>query len=357
MLIAALAAGGLALAGVVLVVAAIFWNWSSTPQVDQPVATLYEGDEGGGVVPAAAGPPSVAPATPSEQAAVTVPADPVQETAVPTVPAEPEPPPQPAARPWEAVETALHPAIWLLQVEHATNGRRWPFGTATAIGDKTLLTAATAAVELEKFRQQKFRIYAVRPALSDRPERNVEVKGSRVYVGFARSAEKPEQVPYFDLALLSVSEAVPETAPLAAPAELAALEPGLPIAWYGFGHDGQVITKFQSYAPQLVGDRVFLLTALDPQAPGSPRGLHFKAPLPANGFGGPVVNEAGHIVAVYSSSTDPGAYQGLTVHTATVIVPTLIQPWLEGRDEGHWVPPTLPPPASAAPPTPAPTKP
>jgi hypothetical protein len=245
---------------------------------------------------------------------------------------------------WDAVCDPLREAVFLLVVEEPKTQPQWPFATATAIGGDTLLTGATVAVELARFRQRGWKLWAINQVSATR----MEIADERVHAGFERAGGKPDRQIYADLGLLTLTGNHPHTAPLATGAdldELDELDRGQPVACLAIVHDGEPINRFQSYRPEVTRGKVFAITSLPP-SPGGPLLLHVRMTLAAKVYGAPVVNEAGRVLGVFAESAPPPADKPAAksdLHYVPVVDPALVRAWLERHDEALWVHPTVPP--------------
>ncbi|HVC94288.1 MAG TPA: hypothetical protein VND64_11390 [Pirellulales bacterium] len=242
---------------------------------------------------------------------------------------------------WDLVCDDLRGSVFLLAVEEPKNQTRWPLATGTAIGDVTLLTSATVAVELARFRRRGWKLWA----MNQKTGAKIEVVDQRVHAGFESAAGKPDLQIYADLGVVTLAEEPPQVAALATPEDLDDLDQGLPLACVGIAHDGEPLNRFQSYAPEMARGKVFVITSLPP-SPGGPRLLHVRMTLPVKVYGAPVVNEAGRVVGVFAESAAPPAGQPggeLNLHYVPIVDLSLVRAWLERRDETLWAPPTVPP--------------
>ena len=140
----------------------------------------------------------------------------------------------------------LRGAVYLLQVEKA--GRCWPFATCVALSRDTLLTTAREVAQLARWREEGgFKIWVTQPTNGFREE----VQDLRINDVFASLAEKPGDWVYYNLGLLTVRARLPEVAVLASNEELAGLEEGVPVACFGFFHEGEKTTRFDKFEPRL----------------------------------------------------------------------------------------------------------
>lgn len=245
------------------------------------------------------------------------------------------------------ITTQIKDAVYLIQVE--TAGRFWPFATCSAIGKNTLLTSAREAYILSDWRndpQNGFKIWITNPASG------IQMAVQDIYLNavfttiddkFTTIDYKPNDWNYYDLALITVAEELPNVIPLASPEEISE---GLFVYCYGFTHEGKKITKSSSFQPQLMPGEIYLITA-HPNLPFLSRLLHIKGKIFKNAFGSPIVNDQGKLVAVYGSEEmhpehaegeypDPNA---LKIHYAPVLEPKLIKLGLDHQDSKIWVSP------------------
>jgi hypothetical protein len=284
--------------------------------------------------------PSAAPAKadlePSEQANSSLPKTP--QVPPPVVVSSGSPltdSPRPQDR-WSLVLDGLRASIYLLAVEQPTTLATWPLGTGCALNQSTLLTSGTVVSELAKFQQQGWKLWAI----NDSSGAKVELRTLRQHVGFTKFENEPEKRIYFDLGLLAVSGNLPAHAELATRAELASLEPGLPLDCIGTMREVEVLNRFESNEPFSNLGKVFIVTSLPP-SPG-PRLLHFRANLPSKPYGSPVVNEQGRVCAVFAESAAmPAELENeLKVHYAPVVDRELIEDGLSSEKSEVWVVPS-----------------
>jgi len=250
-------------------------------------------------------------------------------------------PEMPARDPWDIAHDELRDATFLLAVEEPKSQTQWPFATAAAIGDQTLLTSATVVVELAQLRRSEWKLWA----MNQKNGAKIEIVDQRVHAGFERAAGQPDLQIYADLGVVTIATKYLHTAALATAQDLDDLDRGQPLACLGIAHDAEPLNRFQSYAPEMVRGKLFVITSLPP-SPGGPRLLHVRMTMAAKVYGAPVFNEAGRVVGVFAESAAPAAEQAegeLNLHYVPVVDPLLIRAWLEQRDETLWVPPTLPP--------------
>jgi hypothetical protein len=283
-------------------------------------------------------PPAVATVDPTPKPTPKSPA------VVPTV--EPAEPPSPMATepPSDGKEItdptfkALRGSIYLLAVENTKQQKTWPFATACAIRQDTLLTCASAAVELTKFKKMGLTCWASNQSTLTK----VEISDIHVHALFQKLSQDFGKRMYFDFALLTVSGKLPQTAPLASVDELDELKGGTPLVSLSVPHQGELMDRFQSFAPVLTRAKVFIITTLPP--PPGPRLMHVKAVMPINIYGSPMFSQEGKLVGVYSdvATAPPGqpSIANLNLHFVPVVSPELITSWFEGSGKEVWVPVT-----------------
>jgi hypothetical protein len=127
-------------------------------------------------------------------------------------------------------QDAPNDAVLLLLVEEPKTATAWPFGTASAIADHTMLTSATVATGLAGFREKGWRLWATNQRLGLK----LEVADCRVHAAFVRSQSQSEDQVYVDLGLLSIADSFPKRLSLATVDELADLDRGSPITVLGY---------------------------------------------------------------------------------------------------------------------------
>ena len=237
---------------------------------------------------------------------------------------------------WPALVSKLKGAVLLVHVELAApaGASAWPHATCCAVGEHTLLTSASMALDLSKFRQDGFKVWAVDPEAGTR----LEVREIRVRRDFGAMKDKSVEQNSANLAFLEVEGKLTKTVPLATAKELGELEEGLPIACVGFSHQGTKVTRHDHFEPRLTLGKVFLVKSPPPHSPDGPRSLDLMAPMPANSYGSPLVDSQGRLLAVYLTSASAAESGGLKdLHFAAVASTQLINGWLRDRDEKIWV--------------------
>jgi hypothetical protein len=247
------------------------------------------------------------------------------------------------ADPWKEARKQGLAAFRLIVVEDPKTQAAWPFAGAVVVGDKTLLTTASVAVELSKFVERGWRVAAMR---TDQQTR-VAITALRMHAVYAQ--ESPEKQLYFDTAVLSTAETLGQPIALASAAELTELETGRPLVCLAVDHAGDPLDRFQQLEPQAYQGKIFATTSLPPQ-PGGPRLLHLRGTFTSKACGSPIFNRQGHLVAVYCepAPSPSGAPEDLHLNYAKVIEPQLIELAVRGSDERIWVR-AQPPAATTAP--------
>lgn len=238
--------------------------------------------------------------------------------------------------PADKIAARLNDAVFLVQVERS--GGLWPHATCVAIGGDTLLTAARYALDLAGLREQGYKVWVTRPAAGFK----AEVQDIRVNAVFATLADKQADWIYFNLGLLTVADKLPKTARLASRAELDQLEEGLPVAFFGFTHEGEKVTRFNKFEPCLSQGTVKWITVAK-QLPGAPQLLHVKAAIPKNASGSPLVDGEGTLLGLYgepapppAEGANPGAAALANLHYCALVNPEMINRWLKNQDEDMW---------------------
>jgi len=230
----------------------------------------------------------------------------------------------------------LKEAVLLLQVERA--GRAWPHATCVAISSDTLLTSAREALQLAEFREKGFKIWVTRQATGFKEE----VQDIRVNDVFATLAQKPNDWLDFSVGLLTLRGKLSKAVALVSSEELARMEKGIPVACFGFTHEGEEITRFDNFEPRLTQGKVKVI-ATSQDLPGRPRLLHVQAEIPKFAYGSPLVNAEGKLLGIYDEAAPPpgqkvnlDAPQLKNMHLFTPVDPEMINRWLQGRDTKLW---------------------
>ncbi len=155
--------------------------------------------------------------------------------------------------------------------------------------------------------------------------------------------DKPNNWKYYDVALLTVADELPNTIPLASNEEIDELKEGLPIYCAGFTHEGEKITEFDSFQPQVMSGKIYLIKA-PPDLPSHPILLQIKGKILKNTFGSPIVNAQGKVVAIYGDAMQPqsNAEKYLPeIHYATVLNLEFINLGLNRKYGKLWTSPDL----------------
>ena len=296
---------------------------------DKPIVPAAEAS----VTPALenASPPTQASLNTSDAARATREEPPTHEQSAPA---------EPPADKWNGILGDLRDAILLMLVEQPGTGASWPFATACAIREDTLLTSGTAGKELARFQERGWKVWAVSPSSGQRHA----VEDVRVHVGFDDSEGSPDQQIYVDLALLTLGDQSSSCADLATTDDIDALERGQPVGVLGIAHNSEPVSRFSAFAVELWRGGIFVTTSLPP-SPGGPRLLHVRAELPGKPYGSPVVNEAGRVIGVYAETAETPAGRekaSLKLNYAPVVDSRAIKRWLDGQDSEWWVPPDVP---------------
>lgn len=142
--------------------------------------------------------------------------------------------------PWKRVVQKIAPAVYLLAVEEGKSHERFPYGTAVAIGPKTLLTSAALATELERRRRAGWTVVG----LQDFGQVQIPIQDIKVHQGFIGLSDTPADQIYFDLAILSTTKTLPDVCQFAAAETVAKLERGQPLLCLGYPHEGTALTRF-----------------------------------------------------------------------------------------------------------------
>jgi hypothetical protein len=235
--------------------------------------------------------------------------------------------------PWARVEKEFREALFLVEVELGKYS--WPYATCCAIGDHTLLTSADVGIDLADLHRRGYRIWAVGPATNFR----TAVRTFCVPLAIAELSE-PGDWFHANLGVLATEEALPKRVQLASPDELRDLEEGLPVACFGFPHDGAKITRFDTFEPRLTPTEVYL-TGGSPRLSGDFQLLELKGKIPENVYGSPILNRRGKVIAVYGKAAPDEGVAVKDLHYAAVLNTRLLQSWLDGTDIGAWITPRL----------------
>ena len=246
----------------------------------------------------------------------------------------------PAAPDWTRVESSLKGAVLLIQVEKGKGqaSAAWPFATCAAIRNDTVLTSASVACELAKFRRDGFNIWITDPSGQAR----LEAREIRIPAEYPALADKPVERRCFNLAIVETRGKLDKLTALGLDSDPIKLEDGLPVACFGFSFVGSKITKYDRFVPGLAVGRVFQVMSPLPHVPGVPQSLDVVAKIPENAFGSPLVNQQGKVVAVYGEPTKSEEANGLTDHHfAAAVSERMLNAWLQDRNTTLWVPPAV----------------
>ena len=199
-----------------------------------------------------------------------------------------------------------------------------------------LLSTAQMVTELARVKQLGWKLWAINQPL----DVQVEIELLRVHVGYAKFAGDPQKQIFCDLGLVTVPRGTKLAPPveMAGAAELAKLEPGLPLACVGVSYDQQEpLYRFQSNAADMWPAKVLGVTPL--AAPPASL-LIFKADLPTKPLGAMLTNLDGQICAVYAESSDTKDTGELRMHYAPLVNSELISRQ-HLSDKDLWVEPVV----------------
>lgn len=334
---------GAGVAAAAVLVAVAIWNQPQKTAGPEAAGTMSdEPDSVGAEANSAVVQPVPAETADDRPEATVVDADPpqpTQPTPQPTPEEEPEAKPAVEEDPWVRLEKELAAALFIVQVE--VSGPKgdfsWPFVTSFAIDDHTLLTSAREVLQLAALRKEGCRIWAVHPASGFK----AEVGTLRVPRQFADLSATPGDWIYFNWGLLVTEDQLPKSGSLASSEELRDLEEGLPVACFGFPHDGGKITRFDQFKPELARGKIYLIDH-SPAPAGDSRLLELKARIPENMYGSPILNRRGAVVAVYGEAASSEGVGVKDLHYAPVLDRELLRSWLDETDKDHWVAPPVP---------------
>ncbi len=255
-----------------------------------------------------------------------------------TPPVAPVVPPT-TSDPWKEAKERGMAAYRLIVVEDRETQIAWPHAGSIVVGDHALLTTAGVAVDLQTARDRKWDLSVMKPPHGAR----MPIAAIRVQAGFGQ-ADADKQL-FFDSALLYVDEPLIGAIALASPDDLDKLERGQPLSCIGIDHDGDSLDRFHPLIPENFEREIFSAPrALDPKQSGSPRLLRMKGTLGARVLGSPIVDEQGHLVALYCGAAEElKAKSGLELSYAKVIDPEMIRSALERRDDPVWIEPVVSP--------------
>ncbi len=110
----------------------------------------------------------------------------------------------------------------------------------------------------------------------------------------------------------------------------------MPVGCLGYTHDGSKRTRFDQLEAECRSGKVFRVSGLAERSP-TLRLLEFKAKLPENLFGSPILNRQGSLIALYGEAAPPG--EGIRdLHYAAVVDRGLLDAWIT-KGESGWVAP------------------
>ncbi len=201
------------------------------------------------------------------------------------------PQPKPADQsPWRTALDRISPALWLLVVEEPKRSDSWVFASGVAVGDHHVLTSASVANELAKFRAKGWKLWLQRPNDKNRIALSEDV---REHVGY-RKAETGQRS-YFDLALIRQAEKLPAKVSLVQ--TNTPVEKGMPVACAYIQHSGEPITKFDPLEAKADAATIFNITTLPPK--GGPRMLYLSGQASELASGGPVIDDQGRLLGIF----------------------------------------------------------
>lgn len=269
-------------------------------------------------------------------------------------PVAPPTPPPVAPDPWKLAKDLGLPAYRLLVVEDPKADATFPLADAVVVGNRALLTTASAAAELAKFAERGWRMKAV----TSSEDKGVGISRVRLHAAFQHA--KPDVQLYFDLALLTTDGSLGQPASLASAAELAAIKRGQPLICFATNHTGDEIDGFQRLQPAVYAATVRAQTYFEA---GGSRLLHLRGSFCDSAAGCPIFDDQGHLVALYCepAPAEPAAEEPAPpesaagarrtrapTHFAKLIDPQLIESGLSDKENKIWVSPVVPSPAAAS---------
>ena len=266
------------------------------------------------------------PVDPPEQAKDDKPPAPAVGPPQKTGEAQPRPPSAPAQ---------AFAAYRLIVAEDPESHVTYPLSGAVAIADHTLLTTAAPTVELAKFVEKKWPLRAMKPSNGQ----SVAIRDLRIHPLFQQS--EPADQPFFDAALLYTDEPLTDVAELPTDDDLERLELGRPLTCVAADHDRIPFKGVRELTPTahqgIIAEPRYQRQS---RAGGVPGLLVLKGRFHDWYFGSPIVNDRGHLVAIYCEQATDNATDK---HFAKVIDPELIRIGLNERDSSIWVPVTASP--------------
>jgi hypothetical protein len=235
--------------------------------------------------------------------------------------------------PEERLAKQIKDAVFLVQVEKA--GRFWALFSCCAIGKNTLLTTAREALLLDEERDNPDLAWK---AWITNQENGLKLAVKDIYVNsvYLSMADKPDNMIYYDFALMTVAEDLPQVLQLASTRELDELDEGLTVYCCSFGRKREKITKHDTFKQQLVEMKILAITE-QPESSAHHRRLQMKGKLLNADIGMPILNDQGKIVALYADATQPAGME--EIHLAPVLIPEIINAGLRQRDGNIWIKP------------------
>lgn len=302
----------------------------------KPGQQVAQGGPPPAVAPATPEPPKMPPPAPDVPAAKPEGKQPPAADVAAT-PKTPEPAKADAAPPADT----LKEGVFLLEVELPLEGGTavWPLATCCAIREDTLITSAAVAIDVLRFRQDKFKVFAVQPERDLR----VEVKEARLHAAYVKLIADHAQRRFFNLALLTVEPRVAKTFPLSQPDDLVKLDEGFRLSCVAYSYPQvKKLTRHDHITAEVYPAEIFLVKSLQPHGGLGPRSLDVTSALPPHSLGSPLLDPQGKLVAVYTET--PGAEEAQAVPNlqfATVVNPQWIAAWLTDHDDKQWIVPQI----------------
>jgi hypothetical protein len=211
-------------------------------------------------------------------------------------------------------------------------------GAGTAVREDLLVTTASVATQLETLRRESWKIWR----LGSEANSASEISDIKVHIGYVKSAEKPEHQAFFDMALLTLRDKVPEVCEIASGYELDALDAREPFGCLALSLPAgdskdppEPIGRFDVLAPELVKGRIQGLLQLS-RDPGAPRMLLLPALMPSHIWGSPVLNSRGKLVAVCTEAAQKTDTGQVRLNYAALVAS--VADWLKGEGQELWVP-------------------
>jgi hypothetical protein len=249
--------------------------------------------------------------------------------------------------PWERLAREQRPTLWLLTVQPEGSPERYPFATATAVDETTLVTTGGVAEELNKRRGQGWRIAAWHP---DRPNDPISVDKLFAHTLYQATADSPADQIFFDLGMATVAEPLSSKQTLDRETLLLPRTQGSEAAVLYYVHNGDAMTRFAqpSLRAQVVTvagegqleDGRFRLTALEGKLPPTP-------------LGGAVMTQQGALLGIYATESGPMPDRPASappIHYAPALDAVYL--WTQGQRDRLWT--ELSPPTETESPTPSP---